>query len=66
VYLDSPDRLQRRLDVEHGGMIVQIGRLRHCHVLDYIFIMLEHNTIRGAAGSAILDAELLAAKQFLG
>lgn len=47
-------------------MIVQIGRLRHCHVLDYIFIMLGHNTIRGAAGSAILDAELLAAKQFLG
>jgi aspartate-semialdehyde dehydrogenase len=66
VYLDAPDRPQPRLDVERGGgMIVQIGRLRYCHVLDYKFIALGHNTIRGAAGAAILNAELLAAKKFL-
>jgi len=66
VYHDSPDRPQPRLDVERGGgMIVQIGRLRYCHVLDYKFIALGHNTIRGAAGAAILNAELLAAKNLL-
>jgi aspartate-semialdehyde dehydrogenase len=66
VYLDSPDRPQPRLDVERGGgMIVQIGRLRYCHVLDYKFIALGHNTIRGAAGAAILNAELLAAKNLV-
>ncbi|HYL68178.1 MAG TPA: aspartate-semialdehyde dehydrogenase [Candidatus Limnocylindria bacterium] len=66
VYLDAPDRPQPRLDVDHGdGMIVQIGRLRYCHVLDYKFIALGHNTIRGAAGAAILNAELLVAKKFL-
>lgn len=66
VYLDAHDRPQPRLDVERGnGMIVQIGRLRHCHVLDYKFVLLGHNTIRGAAGAAILNAELLAAKNLL-
>jgi aspartate-semialdehyde dehydrogenase len=66
VYLDLPGRPQPRLDVERGGgMIVQIGRLRYCHALDYKFIALGHNTIRGAAGAAILNAELLAAKEFL-
>ena len=67
VYLDAADRPQPRLDVElGGGMIVQVGRLRYCHVLDYKFIALGHNTIRGAAGAAILNAELLAAENLLG
>lgn len=66
VYLESRDRPQPRFDVEgSGGMIVQIGRLRYCHVLDYKFIALGHNTIRGAAGGAILNAEFLTAKKFL-
>ncbi|MGH9712081.1 MAG: aspartate-semialdehyde dehydrogenase [Candidatus Acidiferrales bacterium] len=66
VYHDSHDRPQPRLDVERGkGMIVQVGRLRYCRVLDYKFVLLGHNTIRGAAGAAILNAEILAAKNFL-
>ncbi len=42
-----------------GGMIVSIGRIRPCEVLDYKFVVLSHNTARGAAGGAILNAELL-------
>ena len=40
------------------GMAVSIGRLRECALLDYKFVLLSHNTIRGAAGGAILNAEL--------
>jgi aspartate-semialdehyde dehydrogenase len=66
VYLDAPDRPQPRLDAERdGGMVVYVGRLRYCHVLSYKFIVLGHNTIRGAAGAAILNAELLVAKKFV-
>jgi len=43
----------------HRGMGVSIGRIRECEVLDYKFIVLVHNTIRGAAGGAVLNAELL-------
>ena len=43
-------------------MTVSVGRLRPCPVLDYKFIALGHNTIRGAAGAAILNAELLLAQ----
>ena len=51
---------QPRRHVEaHGGMSVGIGRLRPCEVLDYKFIVLVHNTVRGAAGGAVLNAELL-------
>jgi aspartate-semialdehyde dehydrogenase len=42
-----------------GGMSVSIGRLRPCPLLTYKFVALGHNTIRGAAGAAILNAELL-------
>ena len=67
VYLDAPNRPQPRLDVERdGGMVTHIGRLRACPVLGHKFVLLSHNTIRGAAGAAILNAELLAAKNFLG
>jgi|SRR5579862_2850863 len=60
VYDDAPDRPQPRLDVDRGkGMAVTVGRLRPCGVLDYKFTVLSHNTIRGAAGAALLNAELL-------
>jgi len=45
-----------------GGMTVSVGRLKRCSVLDYRFVALVHNTIRGAAGGAILNAELLVSK----
>ncbi len=57
----QPDRPQPRLDRNRGnGMAVTVGRLRPCGVLDWKFTVLSHNTIRGAAGAAILNAELLA------
>jgi aspartate-semialdehyde dehydrogenase len=60
VYLSEQNRPQPTLDVNRGGgMTVSIGRLRSCPVLDYKFIALGHNTIRGAAGAAILNAELM-------
>ena len=46
-------------------MAVSVGRLRHCPILDVRFVALVHNTIRGAAGAAILIAELLQAKGLL-
>lgn len=56
------DRPQPRLDRDAGkGMSVTVGRLRPDNVLDYRFVVLSHNTIRGAAGAAILNAELLIA-----
>jgi aspartate-semialdehyde dehydrogenase len=60
VYLTEPNRPQPALDVNRdGGMTVSVGRLRACPVLDYKFVALGHNTIRGAAGAAILNAELM-------
>jgi aspartate-semialdehyde dehydrogenase len=60
VYLTEANRPQPSLDVHRGGgMTVSVGRLRACAVLDYKFIALGHNTIRGAAGAAILNAELM-------
>jgi aspartate-semialdehyde dehydrogenase len=60
VYLSEQNRPQPALDVDRDhGMRISIGRLRPCPVLDYKFIALGHNTIRGAAGAAILNAELL-------
>jgi aspartate-semialdehyde dehydrogenase len=59
---EEPDRPQPRLDRDAGnGMSVTIGRLKRDTVLDYRFVALSHNTIRGAAGAAILNAELLLA-----
>jgi len=63
VVRDEPDRPQPRLDREvEKGMASVVGRLRECKVLDYKFVLLGHNTIRGAAGGALLNAELLMAK----
>jgi aspartate-semialdehyde dehydrogenase len=57
----QPDRPQPRLDRNRGnGMAATVGRLRPCGVLDWKFTVLSHNTIRGAAGATILNAELLA------
>jgi aspartate-semialdehyde dehydrogenase len=65
-YDAAPDRPQPRFDVDRGhGMTVSVGRLRACGVLDYKFTVLSHNTIRGAAGAALLNAELLKAKGLL-
>jgi aspartate-semialdehyde dehydrogenase len=59
---DEPDRPQPRLDRDAGrGMSVTVGRIRRDAVLDYRFVALSHNTVRGAAGAAILNAELLVA-----
>ena len=55
-------KLQRDLE---GGMAVSIGRLREDTQYDYKFVCLSHNTLRGAAGGAVLLAELLAAKGYL-
>ena len=67
IYLNSVDRPQPRLDVDFGGgMTTSVGRLRKCNVLDWKFTVLSHNTIRGAAGAALLNAELLKAKGYLG
>ena len=60
VYLEEALRPQPRLDADRdGGMAVTVGRLRPCGVLDYKFVVLGHNTIRGAAGAAILNAEMM-------
>ena len=66
IYLPEQNRPQPRLDVDREhGMIVSIGRLRTCPVLGYKFIALGHNTVRGAAGAAVLNAELLVAEGVL-
>lgn len=66
IYTAGDFRPQIRLDLDaERGMAVSIGRLRKCNVLDYRFVCLSHNTIRGAAGGAILVAELLKAKGYL-
>jgi aspartate-semialdehyde dehydrogenase len=62
-FAPQDDRPQPRLDRNRGrGMAVTIGRLRPCGLLDWKFTLLSHNTIRGAAGAAILNAELLHAQ----
>jgi len=66
IYMEEPDRPQPRRDVEReNGMAVFVGRLRKCPVLDYKFIALGHNTVRGAAGAAVLNAELMKAEGWL-
>ncbi|HEX8409164.1 MAG TPA: aspartate-semialdehyde dehydrogenase [Thermoanaerobaculia bacterium] len=65
-YLGAVDRPQPRLDRDRErGMAVSVGRLRTCPILDVRFVGLVHNTIRGAAGAAILNAELLQARNLL-
>jgi aspartate-semialdehyde dehydrogenase len=66
IYMREPDRPQPRRDVEReNGMAVFVGRLRKCPVLDYKFVALGHNTVRGAAGAAVLNAEVMKAEGYL-
>jgi len=65
-YLSQIDRPQPRRDRNAGnGMMTSIGRLRNCPILGYKFATLAHNTIRGAAGCSILNAEFLVAKGYI-
>ena len=65
-YFEEPDRPQTRLDrMSEGGMAVSIGRLRPDTQYDYKFVCLSHNTLRGAAGGAVLLAELLCAEGYI-
>jgi aspartate-semialdehyde dehydrogenase len=67
IYFAEDDRPQTRLDRGAGaGMGITIGRLREDRLLDWRFVCLSHNTIRGAAGGAVLTAELLKAEGRLG
>ncbi len=64
-YFEEPDRPQTKLDRNlEGGMAVSMGRLREDSQYDYKFVCLSHNTLRGAAGGAVLMAELLASKGY--
>ena len=66
IYDPAPDRPQPRLDIHRGaGMAAVVGRLRPCNLFDWRFTVLSHNTIRGAAGAAILNGELLKAQGYL-
>jgi aspartate-semialdehyde dehydrogenase len=66
VVLDAEDRPQPRRDVNAGnGMAAVVGRIRECPLLDVKLTLLSHNLVRGAAGAALLNAELLAARGFL-
>src|SRR3984893_3655193 len=66
VVLDDEDRPQPRRDVNAGnGMAAVVGRVRECSLLDVKLTLLSHNLVRGAAGAALLNAELLAARGLL-
>ena len=65
-YFEEPDRPQAKLDRElEGGMAISLGRLRPDTQYDYKFVGLSHNTLRGAAGGAVLLAELLCAEGYM-
>ncbi len=66
VYMPQQDRPQPRRDAaRENGMAVFVGRVRECPVLDVKFVACGHNTIRGAAGAAVLNAELMVSEGFL-
>ena len=66
VVREEIDRPQPKYDRDLGnGMTVTVGRIRKCNILGYRFLVLSHNTIRGAAGAAILNAELMKVKGYL-
>lgn len=66
-YFEEDNRPQAKLDRNlENGMAVSVGRLRDDILFDYKFVCLSHNTLRGAAGGAVLMAELLAAKGYFG
>ena len=66
IYTEEENRPQPRKDRDADkGMAVTVGRLRECNIFDYKFVALSHNTVRGAAGGGILNAELLVKKGFI-
>jgi len=66
IYMADPDRPQPRRDAgRERGMTVFLGRLRPCPALDYKFVAVGHNTVRGAAGAAVLNAELMYSEGYL-
>jgi aspartate-semialdehyde dehydrogenase len=66
IVMEAPDRPQPRFDVNCGkGMATLVGRIRPCSIFDYKFTLMGHNTVRGAAGASILNAELLKAQGIL-
>jgi len=65
-YFEEADRPQTRLDRMLGnGMSISMGRLREDNIFDWRFVCLSHNTLRGAAGGAVLTAELLCKKGYI-
>ncbi len=63
---DEPSRPQPKLDRDNGnGMTITVGRVFPDNIFDYRFVALSHNTVRGAAGSAVLNAELLISKGYI-
>ena len=65
-YMEEENRPQVALDVDfEGGMGISVGRLREDTIYDWKFVGLSHNTLRGAAGGAVLCAELLKSKGFI-
>jgi aspartate-semialdehyde dehydrogenase len=66
IVMDAQDRPQPRFDVNRGnGMVTCVGRIRPCSILDFKLTLMGHNTVRGAAGASILNAELLKAQGLL-
>jgi len=64
--MEAPDRPQTRKDAGlERGMATAVGRVRECAVLDYKFVALSHNVLRGAAGAAVLNAELMKSEGLL-
>ncbi|MEW5987951.1 MAG: Asd/ArgC dimerization domain-containing protein, partial [Chloroflexota bacterium] len=67
IYRPEPNRPQPRLDRDAGnGLAWTVGKVRECPVLDLRFVSLTHNTLRGAAGGNILNAELLVVQGYIG
>ena len=65
-YMEEDNRPQVKLDVDfENGMGISIGRIREDSIYDYKFVGLSHNTVRGAAGGAVLCAELLKAQGYI-
>ena len=66
IYTEEENRPQPKKDRDNDkGMAVTVGRLRKCNIFDYKFVSLSHNTVRGAAGGGILNAELLVKKGYI-
>jgi aspartate-semialdehyde dehydrogenase len=66
IVMEAPDRPQPRFDVNRAnGMATLVGRIRPCSIFDFKFTLMGHNTVRGAAGASILNAELLKAQGML-